>query len=234
MVYQIWRLLLYRIKYPFNKNVHLLHIGKTGVTAIKYALKPHLVTPYYVIKLHPHRVKLRDIPRGDYVIFFLRDPITRFVSGFYSRKRQGQPRFSFPWSHDERIAFEKYDTPNRLATTISSEDENERDSAIKAMQSIGHIKSSYWEWFESESYFLSRLSDILFMGFQETLSEDFERLKLKLGLPENVKLPTDEINAHQNPSDIDKTLDQTAIENLKEWYASDYAFIRLCKQYIQE
>jgi len=227
-------LLLYRIKHLFKKDVHLLHIGKTGVTAIKYALKPHLVTSDYVIKLHPHRVILRDIPRGDYVIFFLRDPITRFVSGFYSRKRQGQPRYSIPWSMDEKTAFEEFDTPNRLATAISSEDENERDRAIKAMQCIGHIRSSYWEWFESESYFLSRLSDILLVGFQENLSEDFERLKLKLGLSENVRLPTDEINAHKNPSYIDKTLDQKAIENLKEWYASDYAFIRLYKQYIEK
>ena len=45
-----------------KKRVHFLHIGKTGGTAINYALKNHLITSRYVISMHLHGVKLRDIP----------------------------------------------------------------------------------------------------------------------------------------------------------------------------
>lgn len=91
------------------------------------------------------------------------------------------------------------------------------------------MKDSYWKWFDNEQYYHSRLCDIFFIGFQENLSEDFDLLKLKLGLPKSLELPTDDIQAHKNPEHLDKTLEERAIENLKNWYKQDYAFINLCK-----
>lgn len=236
--YRKRKLVIYRIVYPiryrFRENVHILHINKTGGTALKYALKPHPVTQRYVIVLHRHRTKLRDIPRGDRVFFFLRDPLTRFSSGFYSRKQPRKPDYYPDQTADEKIAYEYFETPNSLATALSSEDAQERERAIKAMHSIRHVQRHCWEWFESKSYFLSRLPDIFFIGFQENLTEDFEGLKSKLGLPSSVELPTDDKNAHRNPPHIDKRLDEKAITNLKNWYAKDYEFIELCKHYIAE
>ena len=84
-----------------KKIVHFLHIGKTGGTAMKYVLSQYPVGSRYAICLHGHRVRLCDIPKGDSVIFAVREPISRFVSGFYSRKRQGQPRLFSPWSQNE-------------------------------------------------------------------------------------------------------------------------------------
>jgi len=214
--------------------VHFLHIGKTGGSAIKYALKQYPVSSCYVIHLHHHNVRLSDIPRGDSVIFSVREPISRFVSGFYSRQRQGQPRIFSPWSPDERRAFEYFSTPNQLAIAISSPNTEEKERAHKAMRCIGHVGSSYWDWFETEKYFRSRLPDIFFIGFQERLTEDFEILKSKLGLPENAKLPNDDILAHRNPMDLDKTLTDEAIENLKKWYKDDFEFTTLCEEVIRE
>ena len=213
-----------------KQGVHFLHIRKTGGTAVKHPLKNHLRTRRYLIHLHRHNVKLKDVPVGDKVFFFLRDPVSRFVSGFYSKQRRGRPRYSSRWSSGERIAFRQYQTPNELASALSSENPRQRQQAVQAMKSIAHVKSSYWDWFDSESYFRSRRSDIILIGFQETLSADFERLKMKLELPQSVKLPTDEIKAHRNPPDLDTNLDEQAIKNLKSWYARDYAFIRLCKE----
>lgn len=212
-----------------KQYVHLLHIGKTGGTAVKYALKNHLITDKYVIKLHRHKVGLRDLPKNDLVFFFLRDPVSRFISSFYSRQRQGLPRYYFPWSPEEKAAFDYFDTPNKLAIALSSEHKQEKARAEKAMRSIFHVKDSYWKWFDNEQYYHSRLCDIFFIGFQENLSEDFNLLKLKLGLPKSLELPTDDIQAHKNPEHLDKTLEERAIGNLKNWYKQDYAFINLCK-----
>jgi hypothetical protein len=212
-----------------KQYVHILHIGKTGGSAVKYALQPLSINNRLVIYFHPHIVTLRDIPRGDKVVFFLREPITRFVSGFYSRQRQGKPKYFVPWSTEERIAFENFHTPNNLAADLSS---NDASMALKAMENIVHVNTHYWDWFESEQYLLSRRHDILFIGFQENLEEDFECLKSILELPHNCVLPSCEIKAHRNPSNLDKSLDPCAIENLLKWYKVDYDFIDFCKREI--
>ena len=208
---------------------HFLHIGKTGGSAVKYALRNNNITDKFVIYLHGHEVTLRDIPKGDKVFFCLRNPVDRFVSAFYSRKRKGQPRINAPWSREEEIAFGNFETPNQLAIAIYSDDKDQSAKALQAMQSIGHIRESFWKWFDNEDYLLSRRSDILLIGFQESLSADFKILKSRLSLPDEVKLPDDEIQSHKNPENVDKTLEDIAITNLRKWYQDDYRLIELCK-----
>ncbi len=212
--------------------VHVLHIGKTGGSSLKYVLRHYSASSHYEICLHSHRVKLSDIPKGESVILILRDPLSRFVSGFYSRQRLGQPKYFVPWSLDEKIAFEHFNTPNELATALSSLDAQEKRKAQMAMKSIKHVKSSYWNWFESEEYFKSRLSDIFFIAFQESLTEDFEILKSRLGLPQSAELPRDEAQAHKNPTNLNRTLDDTSIANLRNWYKDEFEFINLCQEII--
>lgn len=220
-----WRLL---DRMQGRKPVHFLHIGKTGGTALIHALSCHRRTASHVLEFHSHAVKLSDIPDGEGVIFFLRDPISRFVSGFYSRKRQGQPRYFYPWTEAEANAFAVFETPDQLASTLSSDDEPMRRKAVAAMQGIQHVGNSYWEWFGNEAYFLSRRRDILFVGFLETMEQDFEMLKAKLDIPKEVVLPGHGVETHKSPQDLDKRLGETAMTNLKEWYREDYGFIELC------
>jgi hypothetical protein len=231
----VWSSFRSNLRHKFHRArgrqvLHFLHVGKTGGTAIKHALKAYRATSVHAIVLHGHRFTLREMPKGDGAVFCLRSPTSRFVSGFYSRQRQGQPRYFKPWTPDEKIAFAQFQTPNHLALALSSADDAERLRAEKAMRSIEHVKKGYAKWFESEEYLLSRLPDIFFIGFQETLAEDFETLKSKLGLPSNLKLPTDDITAHRNPEHIDKNLDEQAIENLNRWYADDFRFFALCQK----
>jgi hypothetical protein len=214
-----------------KRVVHFLHIGKTGGTAVKLALKPYRVTARYAITRHGHRQTLRQVPEGDGVIFFLRNPLTRFVSAFNSRLRQGEPRFSNPWTEGERAAFSEFNTPSRLAEALSAGDEQLRNRATAAMRSIGHVCDSYWKWFESEEYFLSRIDDVVFIGFQESLSKDFESLKTILGLPAALSLPSDEILAHKSPGHLDKNLSDLAAANLSNWYREDIGFFSQCKKY---
>jgi len=96
------------------------------------------------------------------------------------------------------------------------------------MNSILHVNTQYWDWFENPDYCKSRIHDIFFVGFQERLSEDFNKLKKKLGIPEDAALPTDDTKAHRNPSNLDTRLSDEAVNNLKAWYRSDYEFIDFC------
>lgn len=214
--------------------LHFLHLGKTGGSAVKHAIEhcrnPHLC---YVIYLHPHETTLRDVPRGHKFFFFLRDPLSRFVSGFYSRQRQGRPRYFMRWTPGEEAAFRRFESPNALALALSSAAAPERQAAETAMRSILHVRDSYWKWFESREYFLSRRPDLFFIGFQEQLADDFEVLRNKLFLP-CLTLPQDDVYAHRNPADLDRSLEPIAVTNLKRWYAEDFAFVDLCREVLHE
>jgi hypothetical protein len=223
-----WMGMVHRVQ--GRRIVHFLHIGKTGGTASKSSIRGYENSGDYEIVLRDHYVDLADIPRGEKVIFFVRDPVSRFVSGFYGRWRKDQPRHNIPWSPGEQAAFTRFRTPNELAVALSSDDKELQAAAVSAFQSIEHVGQPQWLWFRSESYFLSRKSDILFIGFQETLSADFSLLKRILNLPRAVSLPDDGVIAHRNPADLDKRLDPEAIRNLKAWYWRDYRFLELCRE----
>ncbi len=216
------------LEYSNKQNIHFLHIRKTGGSALKYALRSSLLTDKFDITLHKHPTTLKDIPKNEKIIFYIRNPISRFISGFYSRQRQGKPRYFYPWDNEEKIAFEFFSTPNKLALALSSKNLEEKYKAEKAMKNINHIKSSYWDWFGDEKYFKSRLSDIFFIGSQEKFLHDFELLKKKLNLPNHIQLPTDDINMHKTPHSVDKFLEKEAIDNLKVWYKNEFKFINLC------
>ena len=231
---------LIHYKLQGKQFIHFLHIGKTGGSAVKYAIRSNLQianpikdafkTNEYLIILHGHSFKLRYVPRGEKTFFFLRDPIDRFVSAFYARKRQDRPLYNAPWNPGEKMAYCHFDTPNQLAIALSSDDESEIGMARDAMKNIKHIKHHYSRWFDSENYLLSRKSDILFIGFQKNLEQDFEIFKSKLNLSDNVKLPEDDFYSHKSLKGEDKTLEDKAIENLRDWYCDDYKFLNLCRE----
>jgi len=212
-----------------KRCIHLLHIGKTGGTALKEALRDIQKGKRYRLFLHDHGVRLTDIPRFDDVIIFLRDPVSRFVSGFNSRKREGRPRYYFPHTPAEKEAFTKFPTPNALAEALSSNDPQEREDALKAMKSIGHVRTFYSDWLISIEELLKRKGH-LFIGATETLEKDFEALKAWIGVDaSNVKLPSDPIKAHRAPEGSDTYLSPLAEKNLRQWYAEDYKFLEIAQ-----
>ena len=70
-----------------HEPIHLFHIGKTAGTALKQALLDH-PSPTYSVLLHGHGVTLADVPAGEKFMFVIRDPLSRFVSGFNGRLRE--------------------------------------------------------------------------------------------------------------------------------------------------
>lgn len=210
--------------------IHFLHIRKTGGTAVREALEGPATQWNLRLEFHDHDYRLKDIPVGDKVVFFVRDPIERFVSGFLDRQRQGRPRYNSPWTPQEERAFLKFGAPGILAMSLSASDERIRRDAIHAMQDIRHINSTYWDWFDNEAYFLSRLDDILFIGFQKNLDRDFATLKGLLHVPETIRLPSDPVRSHKSPGNQDAQIPTEGRKNLTRYYAEDYRFYRICRE----
>ncbi len=206
--------------------IHFLHIRKTGGTAIAEALRP--IAAEFNILLHDHATRLSDIPRHDQVVFFVRHPIPRFASGFFSRLRCGLPRHHYPWNEIETRAFRLFRKPSDLAEALSSPDQQMADAARQAMRGISHLKNTYKDWFSGERELDDRADSILLIGLQEKLTSDFEYLRTFLKLPETVRLPQDEVLAHKTPSEFDRNLSPLAEHNLRHWYRDDIRFYEHC------
>ncbi len=227
--------LVRHVQYPLERGVvrpkpraHMLHIGKTGGTAIKDVLKGADGSERYEIVAHRHSVRMSDIPRGEKVFFVVRDPVDRFVSAFNSRLRRGQPRHFTDWSESERIAFSRFESADSLGRALSSDDTDERAQAFTAMISIRHVRDSYWRWFSSREYLDTRLEDLLLIQWFPDLTPTFPMLRELLGLRDDAELPTDDLRSHRTPRDVDRSLGDVARANLEKWFGSDYAFIDYC------
>ena len=213
-----------------RRPLHVLHVGKTGGTALNEVLVEHQAACWYRLLFRGHDATLADVPAGEQFLFVIRNPLTRFVSAFNSRLREGRPRYHYPWREEERVAFSIFETPDQLATALSAEDPGERARAEQAMRGIGHLNTPYSFWFGDEAVFRARLTDVFFIGFQEQLDEGFEVLKRKLGLPLAVRLPRDPTVAHRTPAGFQEQLSGTARINLERWYERDLAFVELCRE----
>jgi hypothetical protein len=198
---------------------HFLHIGKTGGTAIKAALEP--LAGQFGLIFHRHSMRASDLPPDDDFFFCVRDPVSRYVSAFNSRYRQGQPRYLVPWRAGEQCAFERFSSANALAESINSDNEEQRRHARHAMRTIQHVCSHQHQWFAN----WQMAARAIWIGFTDTLSADFEVLKEKLGLPESLALPMDSKSAHRACDELPKHLTQRARTNLEWWYQEDIRFV---------
>jgi hypothetical protein len=210
--------------------VHFIHIGKTGGTAIKHALRPvrSRETPFGPIMVHRgHQFRLADVPPGDVALFCLRDPIALFLSAFDSRLRKGQPRFYFEWTPAEEEVFTRFPTPHALALALASPDPEHRGHADAAMRSIRHLRGIR-RTLGTPRDVIARRKQIVYIGRQETLDADWERIRALLELPDDVRLPTDPRKAHRRERSDERPLDEAAKAALREWYAREYEILRVC------
>ncbi len=203
-----------------GKPVHFLHIGKTGGTAIKFMMAEAGVRQLkFRFVAHSHRARLTSIPMGEPYFFSIRDPISRFVSGFYSRKRKGQPRIFVEWTAEEEFAFRKFPDATDLAESLDSSDDKTRSAALRAMSAIGHVRAPLVSWFTSIDEITARPP--LAIIRMASLQDDFNGMLVRLGLRFRVRPPSDSISAHKNDYTATPPLSHRALSNLREWYALD-------------
>ena len=213
------------------REIAFLHIGKNAGTQIMHLaqqLRPHGV----VVHQLPHSKKLFEGPPALNYFFSIRNPITRFKSGFYSRKRKGQPRIYVEWTPPEAMAFGRFAHANDLAEALFRRDDAGYD-AVQAIQSIRHTAMQQVDWFERLAYL--DLRPPVWIIRQENFAEDFETFLARMGLPlkyRDLKPAQDAASAHSNDYSQVPELSELAKENLKRWYARDFVFYELCERWM--
>jgi hypothetical protein len=186
-----------------------------------------LASPWGEVWGHDHRFRFSDVESEDKVILPLRDPISRFLSGYFSRRRKGAPRYLIEWTAAERRSFEWFPTPQALADALAEPPGELRERAELAMESIRHLNRPMTFWTGKPSYLLKHVEQIVFVARQETLDDDWEKLKDLLNLPREQMLPHDEITAHRTTYDGDRDISDKGVAALREWYADDYELIEI-------
>lgn len=215
-----------------REAVHFLHIGKNAGTQLKL-ICDQINECSEVIRIvkHSHKSKLTDLPEGSRFFFSVRDPIRRFVSGFYSRKRKGQPRIYVEWSEGERAAFTRFEHANDLAEALF-EPTPAGVEAFAAMRSIGHVSEHQFSWFGDSGYFLGTRPPVHIVR-QERFQSDLDALLRKLGVDFSVAIEKDATRSHKNSYENVPDLSEQAVRNLQKWYAIDIEFYRICSDWLE-
>jgi len=210
----------------------LCHIGKTGGTSFRETVKS-LIDPEKAIFANGHQGAYDHLHAcqqelSDKFVFFARAPVHRFVSGWISRYRMGEPDYFTPWFPYELLAFWRFHSPNDLAEALSSSNANRQAAAKLAMNSIYHVKWSITDYWGGMDNFAKCANSPFFVGRFEFLDEDYRSLLRKMSsygelLPDSEPFP-DLPEDHETPAKYDgwRYLSSTAIENLQIWYHDDY------------
>jgi len=229
------------MKYTFNyhsegdinekKSIHFLHIGKNaGTEIVRYANKINDLQDKFEIFKHKHDVRLVDLPKNEEYFFSIRNPISRFISGFNSRKRKGQPRLYVEWSNNEKIAFNTFENPNDLAESLY-EDGELGYKALQAIKSIRHTSMNQIDWFNFYGYFFITRPPLAIIR-QEYFEDDITKLMSILKIDPFVIKGNIKDSHITEYSEMDKFLSEKAKNNLKNWYKNDFEFYKICSSWI--
>lgn len=217
----------------FQKAVHYLHIGKTAGTQIGHVIKQvnKAQSKLRIVK-HDHGATLRSLPQSDDYFFSLRDPVGRFRSGFYSRKRMGRPRLNNPWSPSEARIFAEFEHATDLAEALFRNDAR-GSSAMAAMLTIGHVGNSQVDWFKKAGDIFT-LRPPVWIIRQSQLEADINSLLQRLGLMQHFTVTKDPVQAHLNDYTGIPPMSDLAVENIQRWHSADYQFYAKCEAWMNE
>lgn len=216
-----------------KRVVNFLHNGKNAGTQISMLSKAiNKANPNISIVKCRHRVFLRDLPPDQEYFFSIREPISRFKSAFYSRKRKGQPRYFAEWTPYEAHAFQDFEHANDLAEALFEDSERGR-KALDAITSINHTSMNQIDWFYMHGN-MFKVRPPLYIIRQENFAKDFAKFKELLGVDSETTIETDAVRSHRNDYRGVPEFTEKAIENLEKWYSQDFEFYKRCEAWLEQ
>jgi len=84
-------------------------------------------------------------------------------------------------------------------------------------------------WLGSAAYLYLNRGKVLYVARQESLEDDWERIKELLGIPHEQMLPVDDIAAHRASYTGDMSIGEEGLLALRRWYAEDYRLLEIAE-----
>jgi len=215
-------------------NIHFLHIGKCAGTQINHLIEQiNDASSIGRVIEHKHDFFLKNLKGKKRYFFSLRDPISRFKSGFYSRKRKGMPRRYSDWSIYDQKAFQDFEHANDLAESLFAHGNLGRD-AFGAMKSIRHTAQNQSDWVYCKGNFLN-VNPPVWIVRVEHFDKDFENFikRSELGVAfKDLNIARDPLRSHSNDYTDSPELSDKAKDNLAKWYLQDFEFYKTCEHWL--
>ena len=203
------------------------HLAKNGGGSITWFLRPIRDTWYHA----GHRETLPGLaarfPNAP-IVFFVRHPVSRFVSGFYNLHRarsQGVRRL--PTAADT-IGFHLFPTPNDLLDGLRSDDDWTRSAAEYAINNLPFLRNPLVNNLVSTDTVDAHLPQIAFIGTQENFEASVEAMRTVLSLPSTLSLTTHERKSHRSPASLRTAISDENREVLLNWYRDDLVLYEHC------
>ncbi len=222
------------MRYP-DGTIHFLHVGKAAGTQIQHVIEQINQSRRVKRKLvyHGHGFGLFNVPPGQDYFFSTRDPLTRFKSGFYARKRKYHVNAGHQdWTEHERRAFARFSHAKDLAEALFAPGQRGQE-AVQAILSNQHCARAIVDEFKFCGH-LFALRPPLWIIRQERFQADLEVFLRRIGYNGPVDVATAKEEANTGDYDGVPELSESAKANLRRWYAQDYAFLALCESWLNE
>jgi len=222
-----------KLSFDRRQAIQFIHLGKNAGTQInQMGDQINAASRKYRFQKYHHNTLLSQIDPNQKYFFSIRNPVSRFKSGFYSRKRKGQPRIYSEWTESEKQSFAQFSHANELAEALFDQSEAGQN-AYCAMRSITHCAMYQHLNFGKIGHFLT-LSPPVHIVRTEKFETDLAVLVKNLDLDIEIHEANDSTTAHRNDYAKTPDLSSKAISNLERWYAVDFEFYRLCESWIEQ
>lgn len=170
----------------------MLHIGKTGGSFMRSILRHNEDRWTKPLHLLGHGATLKGTAKrfgaDRKLAFVVRDPVSRFLSAFYSRQRQGRPTYQSQWSAEEAAAFLWFETAEDLAFALASKSPREKSAALFAFEAIQHLKADLRFYLGSAEAVLAERENIIMCVDLPHMDAHLSAILEKLGVP-NYDMP---------------------------------------------
>ena len=234
-------------------QIAFIHIGKCGGGTVKRFLQNNHQRRQFWDWYHAkHTI---NNAKAKYIVILLRNPIERFISAFtwrfqqipvhleninkyikntgINKKNQEHYLFKKNKLRQELSMIKYFSTPNKLAESLSSNNEKLQKKAIDAMCFIGHLSKSINSYLGGLETLQKNNKRILGVIRTENLKNDFKVVYQKICKINGVKPKNHRCDTHfrkvfhkSQDNLVDKSLSPLAIRNLRIWYAQDYKCIK--------
>jgi hypothetical protein len=232
-----------------ERTIRFIHIDKAGGTTIRAWFKELYPEPEYAQRLvYPdqlgHHFGLGEGCTGECYVFFVRDPIKRWVSRFEMRKEMLALQPARYNNTNWAKFLQRFPTPNDLAEGFTDADPATVSAARKAFVSsdlgpTGRLAERYLPTLADgvdRARTSASLASIAFIGGISTLQQDFERFCKLVGLPFRSTSSLKALNslnyleekAHLKPSEMHDNikgrlvLSAVSIRNIEKELAHEY------------
>lgn len=206
-----------------------IHIGRTAGTAFRLSISSN-PTLSQKVNYNKHNITLPDLSPKSKIIFCVRDPVDRFVSGFYQRKNKLKRHISenqvSSWCKKEVAALDSYQDINHLLKELFSTDKIIRKNCLKKITNIMHIGryGSYWYWFKENDFITLNKSRFYSVLLHEKFEESMMRLIKKLGVDS-----LDIVKSRSISYDEYAPIDNNYRSELIQFLQHEYMFIQSLK-----